>query len=221
MFGGRQVKTHGQLMRDELSEGFGHLWQAAAHAASGVGATVGPKWDSARERLPRAGRMRDAAAHGLDSTVAAFVPLMDAARTGAADATRKAQQARSKARKRESARTRKRATMLVGLLTAGVAAGAAGAVMAKRRNRNRWEEYESRAINAMPGGGTARSTVDKGAHRAASAAEAVGETADVFAEQTEQTKQAAARTDEAAEQGKARTDQYPEKAHTVSKNSRG
>ncbi len=40
MFGQRKTKTHGQLMREELSEGFGHLRQAAGHAAGGVGGTL-------------------------------------------------------------------------------------------------------------------------------------------------------------------------------------
>src|SRR5439155_5300580 len=67
VFGHREVKTHSQLMRDELGEGFDHLWQAAGHVANGVGATVGPRWDSARERLPWVVRMREqeeAARHG-------------------------------------------------------------------------------------------------------------------------------------------------------------
>ena len=77
MFGRRQAKTHGQLMRDELSEGFGHLWQAAAHAAGGVGATVGPRWDSARGHLPPSiGKARHLGAHGLGATMTAFAPLL-------------------------------------------------------------------------------------------------------------------------------------------------
>src|SRR5437588_12511334 len=92
VFGRRQVKTHAQLMRDEMSEGFGHLWQAAAHAAGGIGATVGPKWDSAKGHLPNKA-MRAATAHGWESTLAAFAPLMEAARTGAMVATENAQKA--------------------------------------------------------------------------------------------------------------------------------
>src|SRR2546421_7320918 len=123
VFGRRQRKTHGQLMREELSEGFGHLWQAAAHAAGGVGATVGPKWYTAKQHLPPSiGKARTVAAHGLDSTMAAFTPLLEAARIGAETATTKA---RTKAGKKESGMSRKRTTLLIGLLTAGAAAGAA------------------------------------------------------------------------------------------------
>jgi hypothetical protein len=218
VFERRQVRTHSELMRDELSEGFGHLWQAAAHAAGGIGATVGPKWDSAREHLPaRTGSMRDAAAHGWESTLAAFVPIMEAARTGAATATRKAQKARKKAMKRESGRSRRRATILVGLLTAGAAAGAAGALMARRRNRAKWDEYEAQGMRA------ARSTVDTGAQNDAeragqtvsswtdTAAEGTG-TRNIFAEQTKHTAGSMpGRTGDATEPGTA---------HTTSKNTR-
>jgi len=226
VFGRRQVKTHAQLMRDEMSEGFGHLWQAAAHAAGGIGATVGPKWDSTKGHLPaRMGTMRDTATHGLDSTLAAFAPLMDAARTGAATATRKAQKARNKAMKKESGMSRKRATILVGLLTAGAAAGAAGAMIARRRNRAKWEEYEAHGMKAV------RSTMDKGAQKLGSAAERTGQTvsgwtdtaregtetgsrdtANVFAEQT---KHAAG-----SMSGQGNDSMAAGKSHTMSKNTR-
>ena len=229
MFGRRQVKTHSQLMRDELSEGFGHLWHAAAHAAGGIGATVGPKWDSTRGHLPHnAGTMRDAATHGWESTLAAFAPLMEAARTSAATATKNAQKARKKAMKKESGMSRKRATILVSLLTAGAAAGAAGALMARRRNRAKWAEYEARGTQAV------RSTMDKGAQKIGAAAERAGqtvsgwtetarettdstlggarETGNPFAEQTKHTPgNIAGRTSETIEPGKA---------HSISKNTR-
>ncbi len=108
MFERRQVKTRGQLMRDELSEGVDHLWQAASHAAGEVGAAVGPRWDSAKERLPWIVRMRE----------------------------------------QEVARSRRRRTFLFGLLGAGAVLGALGALLARRRNRSRWQEYESRDIGA-------------------------------------------------------------------------
>jgi hypothetical protein len=226
VFGRRQAKTHSQLMRDELSEGFGHLWQAAAHAADGVGATVGPKWDSAKGHLPhRAGTIRDVAAQGLDSTMAAFAPLMEAARTSAMNATRKAQKAGKKARKRESGKARRRTAILVGLLT-GAAAGAAGAIIARRRNRAKWEEYEAQGIDAARGYAksaldTARTATDKGAQRVGDAAEQAAESANLFAEQTRQgVSNVAGRTGDALEQGKEKTDQFAEKAHTISKNNR-
>jgi gas vesicle protein len=223
----RQAKTHGQLMREELNEGFGHLWQAAAHAAGGVGATVGPKWDTARDHLPPSiGKARTLAASGLGTTIAAFTPLLVAARTGAETATTKARKARNKAVKKESGMSRKRTTVLVGLLTAGVAAGAAGAIMARRRSRAKWDEYEQRGIQAARQGArsvfdAAQSTVDKGAQRMESAATSTKETANLFADQTAQASgTAAARAGDAIEHGRSKTDQFAEKAATISKNSR-
>src|SRR5947209_3828834 len=97
VFGRRKAKTHGQLMRAELNEGFGHLYQAAAHAAGGMGATMGPKWDSAKGHLPPGiGKARNLAAHSLDTTMAAFAPLLEAARDGAVGATKKARKAKTK-----------------------------------------------------------------------------------------------------------------------------
>ena len=216
MFGRRQRKTHSQLMRAELSEGFGHLSQAAAHAAGGVGATVGPKWDTAKQHLPPSiGQARTVAAHGLDSTMAAFAPLLLAARSGAATATTKARKARTKAGKKESGMSRKRTTLLVGLLAAGAAAGAAGAMVARRRNRARWDEYEQRGIQAARQSAkstldTTQSTMDKGAQRIDSSNASTKEAANLFADQAGQ----------ATEHGESKTDQFPEKAATISKNSR-
>lgn len=211
VFERRQVKTHSQLVRDELSEGFGHLWQAAAHAAGGVGATVGPKWDSAKGHLPPgAGKMRDAAARGLDSTVAAFAPLMDAARVGATTAARQAQKAAKKAGKRRSGRVRRRRAILVGLLAASAAAGTAGAIIARRRNRAKWEEYEARGVEAARG--YAESAFDTARTAADKTASAAARTADTME---------AARTADTMEQDKAKADQFAEKAHTISKNNRG
>jgi hypothetical protein len=227
VFGRRRAKTHGQLMRAELSEGFGHLWQAAAHATGGLGATVGSKWDTARGHLPPSvSKAGAAAAQGLDTTLTAFVPLLYAARDGATTATNKARKARSKAGKKESGMSRKRTTLLVGLLAAGAAAGAAGAMMARRRNRAKWDEYEQRGIQAARQGATSmldptQSTLDKDVHRTDAALASTKETANLFADQAGQpTGTTAARAGEAIEHGKSKTDQFAEKAATTSKNSR-
>jgi hypothetical protein len=197
------VKTHSQLMREELNEGFDHLWQAAAHAAEGIGATVGPKWDSAKESLPpQVGKMRDVAAHGMDSTLAAFAPLMEAARAGAMNATRKAQKAAWRSRRKKSGLARKRTTIVLGLLTAGAAAGAVGAVIVRRRSRARWQEYEAQGLTG------AGSPMDL----------STGQPVNIFAEQAGGG--AATRTGEATEHGTTRTDQFAEKAHTIPKNNR-
>lgn len=142
----RRTGTHGEMMRAELGEGFDHLRQAATHAAGGVGATVGPRLSSAVDRVgPGTDRVRDVASQGWGTTVAALTPLVDAARTGATEAGRQtAARARKRmTRKKRSRMSGKRTGLLVGLLAVGVAAGAAGALVARRRSRSRWEEYES------------------------------------------------------------------------------
>src|SRR5436305_14925872 len=100
-------------MRAELNEGLEHLRQAAAHAAGGMGAAVGPKWDSAKGHLPPGiGKARHLAASGIDTTMAAFAPLLEAARTGAVIATKNARKAgKYQAGTKESGMSRKRTTM--------------------------------------------------------------------------------------------------------------
>jgi hypothetical protein len=148
------------MARTELGEGIDHLRQAATHAAGGVGATVGPRLGSVVERVsPGTDRMRDVASQGWGTTVAAITPLVDAARSGAAEANRRTAQARTKmTRKKKSRMSGRRTGMLVGLLAAGIAAGAAGAMVARRRSRSRWEEYESGGMSAA--GDQAQSVLD-------------------------------------------------------------
>jgi hypothetical protein len=156
--------------------------------------------------------MRNAAAHRLDLTLAAFAPLMEAARVGAANATKNALKARGPVVELEPGTSGRRRTVLVSLLTAGATAGAAGAMMARRRNRARWEEYESQGASGIGGAresvlDTTKSTVDtgvpKGTNVPGSAAESTGatmsggsttssgstisgsDTANLFAEQSE------------------------------------
>ncbi len=229
MFGRRQVRSHSRQMRDELSEGFGHLWRAAAHAAGGVGATVGPRWESTRGNVPlRIGRARRV---GMDATMAAFLPLMEAARAGAAGAATKTaqkagmQKAGMRLGRKASRRSRQRGRMLVGLLAAGAAVGTAGALLARRRSRAKWQEYESEAIGTARHATksaleSAKSTMDTGAQGAMGTAGSAKDTANVFADQAARAAgTAAGRAGEAGEQGKARTDQFADQA-TMSKNSR-
>jgi hypothetical protein len=235
VFGRRKAKTHGQLMRAELNEGIGHLWQAAAHAAGGMGAAIGPKWHTAKDHFPPGlGKARHLAAHGIDTTMAAFAPLLEAARTGAETATKKARKAgKYKAGTKESGMSRKRTTMLVGLLAAGAAAGAAGAMVARRRNRAKWDEYERQGIQSAREGAksmldTARSTMETGAQKLAATTERAKDAVSNWSDSTEGTLASTKDTanlfaDQAAqatEHGKSKADQFADKAATISKNSR-
>lgn len=133
-------------MRDEFTESFEHFRQAVGHAAEGAADLVGPRVGAARRSL-RPGLRR---ANG--ATVAAFLPIARAARTGARSGARQAEQVARAASKgarvgkaklmREEPRVRRWPMMLGGLLVAGAAVGAAGALITRRRaNRNQWEEY--------------------------------------------------------------------------------
>jgi hypothetical protein len=118
-------------MREELGESFVHLRSAAAHAAGGTAAatrTVTPK-------------LRNAS--GM--TVATVAPIAGVARRTARSGARQAERAARNGKARMTGK-KPRATrwpmMLSGLLAAGAALGAAGAMVARRRaNRGQWEEY--------------------------------------------------------------------------------
>lgn len=56
--------------------------------------------------------------------------------------------------------SRKRTRWLVGLLAAGTAAGVTGALVARRRSRSRWDEYESQGRSAVATDTGTTSTMD-------------------------------------------------------------
>lgn len=183
MFGSGRRKTRSQLMRDELSEGFDHLMQAATYAAGGVGATVGPRVIMARGYMsPTAGKVMDAASQGWGTTVTTLAPLAAAARQGAVQAGMKARKARRRSMAipmRKKGPNMSRRFMLAGLLTAGAAAGAVGALVMRRRKQQRWEEYdpnqamESTNMRAQAVANSARSTFDSAVDSAATGAQRI------------------------------------------------
>jgi hypothetical protein len=147
VFGIARRKTHRQLVRSELGESLDHFVRAATHAAGGVGASVGPRVETARDYVaPAAERVRSTATDGWQSTMAAFAPLAAAAAERARHAGSATQKASSKRipmmGKKQSRGTRKRWSFLTGLLVAGAAAGAVGAVLVRRRQQPDWESYD-------------------------------------------------------------------------------
>lgn len=116
-------RSHTELCKDELTQSYDHLKLAAGHAAGGAAERVGPTYD--RARLMAMDRMA--------MTRGALTPLYEQMRQGALNA-----------RKGEIAVVRKnRWPMLAGLLAAGAAVGAAGAIVArKRRAAAEWDEFE-------------------------------------------------------------------------------
>jgi hypothetical protein len=166
VFGIVRRKSRSELVRQELGQGMEHFRQAATHAAQGTGATVGPKFYAARDRVqPAAGRVKDVASSGWGSAVTALAPLAAAATENARQANKDAKQANENAKKAAKAKNKantkaakklqKKATKavgnkqsksksskLTGLLLVGAAVGAGAAYLAKRRQGQQWEEYD-------------------------------------------------------------------------------
>lgn len=150
MFLIRRRKSPGTLVKSELGESFGHLMQAATYAANGVGATVGPRVQGARDRVaPTATKVRDRAATGWSSAMTTLTPLAVAASDGARRAGSAARKAKAKNMQKKKA-ARRRNSMVTGLLAAGAVAGVAGALaMRRRRMEQQWSEYEPTPV--VPG----------------------------------------------------------------------
>lgn len=144
-------------MRAELGESWDHFLAAASHAANGVGHSVGPQ----------ATKLKGAASQGWTSAAGAMAPLAKAYRLGAADAAAAALNLKSKAtdsRKKGNAVSKKRTGMLMGLLVAGAAVGATGALVMRRRRKQQWSEYDpTAALDSMSS--DARSMMDKTADK--------------------------------------------------------
>jgi hypothetical protein len=125
------AKTHRQLVREELGETFDHALRAAGYATSGVDAKVRPRVAAAREYLsPSAGRVRERAVQGWGSTRSRFAPFTEAVQAKVAN------------RRKGAKMSRRRWPVLIGLLASGVAVGALGALLLRRR-RQQWEGYEA------------------------------------------------------------------------------
>lgn len=180
MFRRRQMKTHSRLMREELEQSLEHFRMAAAHAAGGTAQALVPTVNAAKRSVkPGLRKARGA-------TVATIAPLALAARSGAVRAGRQAEVAARSARKSalkgkakltgKEPRVKRWPMMLGGLLVAGAAVGAVGAIVARRRaNRTQWEEYgASRTTTTGRHDSlvdTAKSTVEAGKEKVQSLAD--------------------------------------------------
>lgn len=172
MFRRRQAKTHRVQMREELGQSFDHFRQAASHAASGTANLIGPRYESARKSMKKSAGPSVRKANR--ATAAAVMPLAIAV-------GRNARKGKAKVM-REQQSTRRWPMVLGGLLAAGAAVGAAGAVIARRRaNRDQWEEYgstrstgNSRTDSMID---AAKSTLDSGRDKVQSLAESAKERA--------------------------------------------
>jgi len=203
VFGRRKPRTHTQRLMDELAESYGHLRLAAGHAAGGAAERITPGYDKAI----------DVAHRGWSTTKGAFSPLYDQMREGAANA------------RKEHEVKRKKWPMFVGLLAAGVAAGATGAIVARRRRAAaQWDEYDPMPGLADSTYGEAKersaAASQKVASGAASVADTVSNQAGKIAESLHEKSRAAEGTSKAAGTGTGTFAPFAEESDDASANSK-
>jgi len=155
VFGRGQKQTRQDLARAEFGQSIDHFRKAATYAAGGIGATVGPRMGLAKGRVgsargyigPSATRVSQAASQGWDMTIAFVGPLAEAAKQGSIRAARlpdatikKSGNGKGKGNGNGNGGTR--GSTMASIVAAGAAIGATGALVARRRNRSKWAEYE-------------------------------------------------------------------------------
>jgi hypothetical protein len=186
VFGRRQraivSRSDAHRMRAELGEGMSHLRLAVGHGADSVGAALVPLAAAAAARTHRA-------AGKLGNRASAKAP-----------------------KTKESKMSRKRTRWLAGLLAAGTAAGVTGALIARRRSRSRWQEYESQ------GRAEARTGAADGSTRDSDWADTGKQTARDWAAAS--TKDTASTAEKVADPLDLTAEQFADNASAASKNSR-
>jgi hypothetical protein len=219
---GFHKRTRSELMREELGSSWEHFLQAATYAASGVGSTVGPPTS----------KVRGIAAKSWDTTAAAVAPLAEAYRHGAADAQAAALKLAKKTKKTVKGKqqmSNRKTGMLVGLLVAGAAVGAAGALVMRRRRKQQWADYDpSDSFDSMSP--DARAMLDKAGAKADKAMDKAAEHADrtmnKAADKMESTASSMRKTDfkskaeDASDAMSSATDELGSKYSSVKHNSR-
>jgi hypothetical protein len=152
-------KTRSTKMKNELGLSVDHLRRAASLAAQETSATVGPKFNAAKDRVqPAADKAKDAASTGWDSALATLTPLVVAAtdkvqQTG--KVTKKSAKQAAKDNKKNAKKLERRAnkaigrkqgkskaSKLFGFALLGTAVGVGAAYAAKRRRAAQWDEYD-------------------------------------------------------------------------------
>jgi hypothetical protein len=164
--------TQSQVVMDELAQSYEHLRQAGAHLAGGAAEKITPAYD----------RARAAANRRLATTRGSFSPMYEQMREGAANARKLRELHLLRGVQEESKPNRWPA--LFGLLAAGAAVGACGAmVLRRRRAAEQWEDYDPMtAIDEAQYGGEKPSATKKVTAGAASVADSVSSQAGKLAD---------------------------------------
>jgi len=164
-------KSRNRRMKNELGQSVDHFKRAAALAAQGTGATVGPTLAAAVDRVqPAAAKAKGAASSGWDSAVSTLGPLVVAATDNVRQAGKVSKRSTKQAAKRNKKNAKKlqkranaaigrdkgkkRRSRLLGYALIGTAVGFGAAFAAKRRRAAQWDEYDPAApINVDKVGG--------------------------------------------------------------------
>jgi hypothetical protein len=168
VFATMRRKRRTTKMKNELGQGVDHFKRAAAIAAQGTSASVGPTFTAARDRVqPAVSTARGAASSGWESALATITPLVAAAtdsvrQTGkdSAKSSRKSAKAGKKNAKKVEKRANKAAgrkqgrnkSTLTGLALLGVAVGVGAALIVRKRQAAQWDEYDPSPAATEPVG---------------------------------------------------------------------
>ncbi|MGX6604624.1 hypothetical protein ACWKSP_21205 [Micromonosporaceae bacterium Da 78-11] len=170
MFATMRRKSRNTRMKNELGQSVDHFKRAASLAAQETSATVGPKFNAAKDRVqPAATAAKDVASTGWDSALATLTPLVAAAtdnvrQTG--KVTKKSAKKAVKDNKKNAKKLEHRAnkalgrkqskgkgSKLFGFALLGAAVGVGAAYAAKRRRAAQWDEYDpATPISSSVGG---------------------------------------------------------------------
>lgn len=162
MFATMRRKRRSTKMKNELGQGVDHFKKAASLAALETSATVGPKFNAARDRVqPAVTQVRDTASSSWESAVATITPLVataaESVRQAGADTKKSAKVSKKRAQKNAKVlekrankalnRTRNsgRGGKLVGIALVGAAIGVAAAYVLRQRQAAQWDEYDPEA----------------------------------------------------------------------------
>jgi hypothetical protein len=157
VFATMRRKRRSTKMKNEIGLSVDHFKRAASLAAQETGATVGPKFNAARDRVqPAAVKAKETASSSWDNALAALTPLVTAA-TQSATTSKKALKANKKDAKKNAKKIEKRTdkalgrkqgsktSTLAGLALVGAAVGVAAAYVVRRRKAAQWDEYDPSA----------------------------------------------------------------------------
>jgi hypothetical protein len=151
-------KSHAQMVRDELGESYGHFKVAASHAPGGATELITPPYDKAR----------DMASRRWQQGTAIVIPVYETMKDGARNARSAAETRLSKENGRSTL------PALIALLAAGIALGAVGALIARRRRAaQEWDEFEPERELGADTGENARSKAAAATQKVAAGAKSM------------------------------------------------